>query len=68
MQDRTLKVAVDQIRLAREASGAHAIVKTFFDEPTFTATHVVHDPKTLRGAVIDSVLDYDPASGRTSRA
>ena len=68
MQDRTLKVAVDQIRLAREASGAHAIVKTFFDEPTFTATHVVHDPKTLRGAVIDSVLDYDPASGRTSKA
>lgn len=28
----------------------------------------MHDPETLRGAIIDSVLDYDPASGRTSTA
>lgn len=40
------------------------VVKTFFDEKTFTASHVVHDPQTLTAAVIDSVLDYDPASGR----
>ncbi|GJL92719.1 MBL fold metallo-hydrolase [Hyphococcus sp.] len=40
-------------------------VKTFFDEDTFTASHVVSDPATGAGAIIDSVLDYDPASGRT---
>ena len=37
----------------------------FFDEATHTVTHVVHDPATLRAAIIDSVLDYDPAAGRT---
>ncbi|MGE5517849.1 MAG: MBL fold metallo-hydrolase [Bacteroidota bacterium] len=42
------------------------IVTTFFDEATFTATHVVEDPDTRRCAVVDPVLDYDPASGRTS--
>jgi len=41
-------------------------VKTFFDEDTFTATHVVWDPATKRAAVIDSVKDYDPKSGRTA--
>ncbi len=42
------------------------VVRTFFDEPTFTATHVVHDPATRRAAIIDSVLDFDQAAGRTS--
>jgi glyoxylase-like metal-dependent hydrolase (beta-lactamase superfamily II) len=42
------------------------IVKTFFDEPTFTASHVVHDPATKAAAIIDSVLDFDNASGRTA--
>lgn len=41
-------------------------VRTFFHEPTFTATHVVWDPDTLIAAVIDSTLDYDHKSGRTS--
>jgi glyoxylase-like metal-dependent hydrolase (beta-lactamase superfamily II) len=41
-------------------------IKAFFDEPTFTVTYVVHDPESLRAAIVDSVLDYDPASGRTS--
>jgi glyoxylase-like metal-dependent hydrolase (beta-lactamase superfamily II) len=40
-------------------------VKTFFDEATFTATHVVWDPETKTAAVVDSVHDYDPKSGRT---
>ncbi len=40
-------------------------IKTFFDEPTNTYTHVVWDPVTKQAAVIDSVLDYDAASGRT---
>ena len=41
-------------------------VRTFFDEATFTATHVVSDPATGKAAIVDSVLDFDPASGRTS--
>lgn len=43
-------------------------VRAFFDEATFTASYVVHDRATRRAAIIDSVLDYDPASGRTSHA
>ena len=43
-------------------------VKTFFDEATFTATHVAWDPETKRAAIIDSVHDYDPKSGRTDTA
>jgi glyoxylase-like metal-dependent hydrolase (beta-lactamase superfamily II) len=41
-------------------------VKTFFDEATFTACHVVSDPGARTAAIIDSVLDFDAASGRTS--
>ena len=41
-------------------------IQSFFDAATFTATHVVHCPVTRAAAVIDSVLDYDPKSGRTS--
>ncbi len=43
-------------------------VRTFFDIPTNTATHVVSDPETRDCAIIDSVLNYDAASGRTSTA
>ena len=43
-------------------------IRTFFDEATFTATHVVWDPETKRAAIIDSVHDYDPKSGRTDTA
>lgn len=41
-------------------------VNAFFDEATFTVTYVVADPATGRAAVVDPVLDFDPASGRTS--
>lgn len=41
-------------------------VEAFFDPATFTYSYVVSDASTQRCAVIDSVLDYDPASGRTS--
>jgi glyoxylase-like metal-dependent hydrolase (beta-lactamase superfamily II) len=40
-------------------------VRAFFDEPTFTASYVVHDPATKVAAIIDSVLDFDHAAGRT---
>ena len=38
-------------------------VTAFFDEPTNTASYVVVDPATQRCALVDSVLDYDQASG-----
>jgi glyoxylase-like metal-dependent hydrolase (beta-lactamase superfamily II) len=41
-------------------------VISLFDEATFTATHIVIDPATRKAAIVDSVLDFDPASGRTS--
>jgi glyoxylase-like metal-dependent hydrolase (beta-lactamase superfamily II) len=41
-------------------------VSAFFDEATFTVTYVVSDPDTSYAAIIDPVLDFDPASGRTS--
>lgn len=44
------------------------IVTAFFDEPTNTISYVVTDPVTKVCAVIDSLLDFDQASGRTSTA
>ncbi len=41
-------------------------VEAFFDDATYTVSYVVSDPETGRAAVIDPVLDYDPASGRTA--
>jgi glyoxylase-like metal-dependent hydrolase (beta-lactamase superfamily II) len=41
-------------------------VKAFFDEATFTISYVVSDPATKKAAIVDSVLDYDPKSGRTT--
>ena len=41
-------------------------IRAFFDEATFTVSYVVHDPASKKAAVVDSVLDYDPASVRTS--
>jgi glyoxylase-like metal-dependent hydrolase (beta-lactamase superfamily II) len=41
-------------------------VHAFFDPATWTVTYVVHDG--MAAAIIDSVLDYDPKSGRTSTA
>jgi len=41
-------------------------VQAFFDEATNTVSYVVADPDSRRAAVIDPVLDYDPAAGRTS--
>ncbi|MBD3763257.1 MAG: MBL fold metallo-hydrolase [Rhodobacterales bacterium] len=42
-----------------------ADVKAFFDEATFTVSYVVKDPASAACAIVDSVLDFDYASGRT---
>ena len=38
-------------------------IRAFFDEPTNTVTYLVWDARTRQAAVIDPVLDYDPATG-----
>ncbi len=43
-------------------------VTGFFDDATYTISYVVADPETKRCAVIDSLLDFDQASGRTDTA
>lgn len=60
-----LVLAVAREQLLGTANGT-AAVRAFFDPATSTISYVVHDRATMRGAVIDSVLDYDAASGRTS--
>lgn len=43
----------------------NAEVKGFFDDATNTISYVVKDPTGSACAIIDSVLDFDYASGRT---
>jgi glyoxylase-like metal-dependent hydrolase (beta-lactamase superfamily II) len=40
-------------------------IESFFDPATFTFSHILADLSTRQCALIDSVLDYDPKSGRT---
>lgn len=43
-------------------------VEGFFDPATWTVSYIVLDTGTKHCALVDSVLDYDPKSGRTSHA
>ncbi|ANG64113.1 MBL fold metallo-hydrolase [Marinobacterium aestuarii] len=43
-------------------------ITSFFDEATNNVSHIVTDPDSRSCAIIDSLLDYDAASGRTSTA
>ena len=40
-------------------------VQAFFDPATWTVSYVVYDHDGGAAAIVDSVLDYDPKSGRT---
>ncbi|MBO9497852.1 MAG: MBL fold metallo-hydrolase [Novosphingobium sp.] len=66
--DFAVRSASAQIARALSDPSLRPVVKGFFDPATFTISYVVHDPATREAAVIDSVLDYDPESGRTSHA
>ena len=68
MSDTAITAATAQIMMMLRHPQDRPVVRSFFDPATFTASHVVHDPATGQAAVIDSVLDYDPASGRTNYA
>ena len=41
-------------------------IQHFYDQETATFTYIVSDEKTQKCAIIDSVLDFDITSGRTS--
>lgn len=43
-------------------------IHAFFHEPTNTVSYIVVDPATKHAALIDPVLDFDPASGKIWRA
>lgn len=48
------------------AAVEHPTVTHFFDESTNTYSYVVQDPTSNHCAIIDSVLDFDYAAGRTA--
>lgn len=41
------------------------IVTSFWDNPTGSWQYVFHDPNTMKGAIVDPVLDFDLLSGAT---
>ncbi len=49
-----------------ETTDQKPIITAFFDAATNTVSYVVQDPQSSACAVIDSVLDFDYASGRIS--
>lgn len=64
--DHALRQAHEQVAASLSGAAPRPVVRGFFDEPTNTATFVVHDPESRTAAVIDSVLDFDPAAGTLS--
>jgi glyoxylase-like metal-dependent hydrolase (beta-lactamase superfamily II) len=68
VSDANLASAKGQVEAVLAAKTGAPIVKGFFDEETFTASYVVADPETGIAAIVDSVLDFDQPSGRTSTA
>ena len=61
-----LDAARGQIERAQAQKALRPSIAGFFDEATNAVSYVVHDPATNEAAIIDSVLDYEAASGRTS--
>ena len=66
MTDLPLEQATDQVEAVLAGTLHAAQVKAFFDEPTFTVSYVVSDAASGKAAIIDSVWNFDQASGRTS--
>lgn len=58
--------ATGQIERTLADDSKKPTIAGFFDEATNTVSYIVHDPATREAAIIDSVLDYDAAAGRTS--
>ena len=65
MNDTPIQQATALIEAAQADAALRPTIAAFFDEATNTVSYVVSDPATGKAAIIDSVLDYDAASGRT---
>ncbi|QZD93683.1 MBL fold metallo-hydrolase [Qipengyuania xiapuensis] len=65
--DAALAKAREQVLAASADKRLRPSIAGFFDEATNTVSYVIHDPATSKAAIIDSVLDYDAAAGRTSQ-
>lgn len=65
-RDDALERAQAQVARAIAGEAGAPLVTAFFHEPSFTASYIVADPALGEAAIIDSVLDFDQASGRTS--
>lgn len=63
-QNLTKRKEQTRARVEAPRGDGRAEVFCFFHEPTFTATYLVVDPASGQAAIVDSVLDYDGASGR----
>ncbi len=61
-----MDLATGQVSRARADTALQPVIESFFDDATFTVSYVVHDAASGDAAIIDSVLDYDAPSGRTS--
>ena len=66
MTDLPIQRATEQVEAVLAGTLHAPQVKAFFDEPTFTVSYVVSDAATRKAAIIDSVWNFDHASGRTS--
>lgn len=66
MTDKVLAQGIAQVGAVLRGDIRGPKVKGFFDEATFTISYVVSDPQTGKAAIVDSVWDFDQASGRTS--
>lgn len=64
--DKPIEQAIAMVEAMQHSKARTPAVRGFFDEATFTASYVVHDPATKAAAIIDSVLDFDQAAGRTA--
>lgn len=64
--DHHIDIAIAQVEAVLCEEIPAPQVRAFFDEATFTASYVVSDPATKKAAIIDSVWNFDQASGRTS--
>jgi len=68
MSDSVLRAAIEQVEAAMVDKGVCPDVQGFFDPATYTVTYIVSDLASGDAAIVDSVLDFDPSSGRTSTA
>jgi glyoxylase-like metal-dependent hydrolase (beta-lactamase superfamily II) len=62
MADNALESAKKQVQQSQRGV---PMIESFFDTVTNTVSYVVRDPATNKAAIVDSVLDFDPAAGRT---